>query len=254
MKRRFSCLMAVLIVVGAGVSMGQTKAVTKAVLQAKPAKLPDPVADALQGYLYAQYTYDHDELQKYIEVTVAGRKRYADALTGYLLWSRCLERRAIEKWGKEEGMRVLSHVRSFDDQYVIDSRRVRDAKILYNNDKTAASVHFSIEINRPDNLQVGDAFNFLDSYEMIKVGDTWKLDFLKTYTRVAEEEDDDFKAEMTAFVRMATVISNLCGQLKKDQLKTADAVKQVLDEKWERVYDEPISIHFPTQRPPEPDK
>ncbi|MCL2646785.1 MAG: hypothetical protein FWD61_07235 [Phycisphaerales bacterium] len=260
MMRRFAGVMAVAVmVVGGGVVMGQTKPA----MQEKPEKLSDPAADALQSYLYAQYTNDQASIKKLIEVT-ASKKSYADTLTSYWLWARYLERRAIEKWGKEDGMRVQGHVRAFDEQYAIDARRIRNAIVQYNAAKTAASVNFGIELNRPEGLQMGDTFNFLDTYEMVKVGGEWKLDFLKTYKRQGtDENEENDKAEMMAYPRMTKVLVDLCDQLKKGQLKTADDMKNIFDEKWSHVYDEPVrTVIKPGEKPPakeeggdaEPDK
>ncbi|MCL2640075.1 MAG: hypothetical protein FWD53_04450 [Phycisphaerales bacterium] len=253
MKRRFSIVLTVAaILLGTGLAIAQTKAV----LKEKPEKLADPAANALQDYLYAQYANDKDTaatLKRLTAVTDSAKERYVSALTNYLLWMRYLERRAIEKWGKEDGMRILGHVRTFDDQYVIDSRRVREANVQYNSTKTTATIHLRIEMNRPENLQMGDSFNFLDSYEMIKVGGEWKLDFLKTYKKLEADDDEDLRSEMMAIPRMTKVIRELCEQMKASQIKTADEMKNILEDKWSRVYDDPVRTTVrPDEQPPAP--
>jgi len=253
MMRRFTNVLTVAVVLSCG---GLAIAQTKAILKDKPEKLADPAANALQDYLYAQYANDKETaatLKRLTAVTAPAKERYVSSLTNYLLWTRYLERRAIEKWGKEDGMRILGHVRSFDDQYVIDSRRVREANVQYNSSKTTATIHLRIEMNRPENLQMGDTFNFLDSYEMIKVGGEWKLDFIKTYKRLEADDEEDLRAEMLAIPRMTKVLSELCDQLKKGQIKTADEMKNILEDKWNRVYDDPVRTTVrPDEQPPAP--
>ena len=211
---------------------------------AAPAPLTDPAANALQNYLVAQKAGDQAALKKSLEVTKADKKEYVDAVLSFQLWSRYFERRAIEKFGKEAGLAIQGHTRSYDDQYTLDLKRMRDANVQYDVERASATIYLRVELNRPENLQV-DRFEFLDVYHMIKTADAgggggWKLDFLKTYKCLDPEQEEVYQSEAAAFPRMARVCSELSEQLKKDQIKNADDLKTIYEEKWSHVYDAPV--------------
>jgi len=203
------------------------------------AALADPAANALQSYLVAQRAGDLPAIRKIIHLSAADKKEYSEAVLSFQLWSRYFERKAIEKFGKEQGLSIQGHARSYDDQHTLDMKRVRDANVQYNADRSAATIYLRVELNRPENLQI-DRFEFLDVYQAIKVGEVWKLDFLKTYKCVDPEQEDTYKSELAAFPRMAKVCSDLSDQIKHGTIKTADELKGIFDDKWSHVYDDPI--------------
>jgi hypothetical protein len=206
---------------------------------AAPDPLKDPAANALQNYFVAQKVGDQAVLKKTIEVTNPQKNEYADAVLSFQLWSRYFERKAVDKFGKEAGMGIQGHARTYDDQYAVDMKRIRDANVQYSVDRNSATVYLRVELNRPENLQV-DRFEFLDVYQMIKAADGWKVDFLKTYKCLDPEQEEVYQSEAAAFPRMARVCSELSEQLKKDQIRNADDLKNIFEEKWSHVYDAPI--------------
>ena len=203
------------------------------------ASLADPAANALQSYLVAQRAGDLAAIRKIIHLSAADKKEYSEAVMNFQLWTRYFERKAIEKFGKEQGLSIQGHARSFDDQCTLDLKRVRDANVQYNAERSAATIYLRVELNRPENLQL-DRFEFLDVYQVIKIGETWKLDFLKTYKCLDPEQEDTYKSELAAFPRMAKVCSDLSDQIKRGTVKTAEDLKNAYDDKWSHVYDDPI--------------
>jgi hypothetical protein len=200
--------------------------------------LADPQA-TLNTFFEAQKANDLPTLSKLFYVSNPDKKNYANNILTFQLWSRYLERQAIARFGKEEGIRAQGHLRSLDDQSDLDIKRARDAGIEYNAEKNAVHAFLRVERGRPENLQT-DRFTFLDEYYLVKTTDGWQIDFLKTYKCLDPEQEETYKAETAAYARMSLNLTRLSKEVKAGQFKTADDLKNVLDQMWAQVYDAPV--------------
>jgi hypothetical protein len=200
--------------------------------------LADPQA-ALNTYFEAQKANDLKALLAVMHISKPDMERYVTNVVTYQMWKRYLERQAITKFGKEDGMRVFAHVRSLDDQTDLDIKRAKEAGVEYDSAKTTARLFLRVERGRPDNLQ-SDRFAFLDAYNLVKTKDGWKIDFLKTFKSEDPEQNELYMSENTAFPRMSVNVRKLSEQLKEGRYKTADDLKNKLDSLWATVYDAPV--------------
>ena len=228
--------------VGSGVALLLWVAVAGAQTSAPaPAAVPINLADpqaALGTYFLAQKANDLTALNKSTMVSAPEKKNYVDFIVSYQMWARYLERQAIAKFGKEDGLKVQGHLRSLDDQTDLDIKRARDANVEYNTEKTTAKLFLRIERGRPDNLQT-DRFQFIDVYYLAKTAAGWQVDFLKTYKCLDPDQEETYRSEMGAFPRMTRNIKKLAEDLKAGRFKTVDDLKNTLEAAWAKVYDEP---------------
>jgi hypothetical protein len=200
--------------------------------------LADPQT-TLNTYFEAQKANDLATLSRIIYISRPEKKNYVDNLLTYQLWARYLERQAIARFGKEDGIRVEGHLRSLDDQSDLDIKRAREAGIEYNSDKNTARAFLRVERGRPENLQI-DRFTFLDEYHLVKTKAGWQIDFLKTFKCLDPDQEENYKLEATAYPRMSVNVTKLTKQLKAGDFKTADDLKNALEAMWAHVYDSPV--------------
>ncbi len=192
--------------------------------------LKDPQA-ALKTYFLAQQTLDSATIKKVIVISDTTKAGLADVTITYYLWSHYLERQAIAKFGEAEGMTVLSHLRSLDEQLTMDLKRVVLGNVDYSTDRTKATIYLRVERNRPEGLQT-DQYTFLDSYHLVKDGSVWKVDYLKTYGLVDPEKEQQYQFNMGIFPKMVVVLKELSTDVRAGKYREASQVKNTLDTKW----------------------
>lgn len=198
--------------------------------------LKDPQA-ALKTYLLAQQAMDYKTIKDMTAVSDAAKKPLVDIYINYNLWTLYLERQASVKFGPGEGLKVFSHVRSLDDQLVLDLKRVREPSVDYGVNRETATVYLRVERNRPEELKI-DRFSYLDAYHFIKQADGWKLDYLKTYECNDAEKESQYQFEAGVFPKMIKAMKALAEEIKSGKFRDAEMVHSAMDTKWKEAYGE----------------
>jgi len=221
--------------------------------------LKDPQA-ALQTYLQAQKAMDFKTIQAMTAVTTASKKQLVETYIKYNLWCVYLERQANLKFGPGEGIKVLAHVRSLDDQLALDLKRVREANIDYSVDRDKATLYLRVERNRPEGVDnLIDRFVYLDKYVFIKEGADWKLDYLKTYRCDEPDKEQQYQFEGGVFPKMVKAMKEMSEDIKAGKYRDADAAHYALESKWKEAYgdnkgDEKSAEDKPADEQPAGDK
>ena len=211
---------------------------TKAV-SAKTSKTPSVSAlpvdfsspdKTFETYLKAMQGFHFATLKECVVVTLPEKARLVESHLTFLLWQNYLEREAIRKFGAEEGLTVLSHSRSYEQQIAIDLKRLPLSNVDVDpGDKTIAILYLKPERNPPVDLKPDEVFHFK------KVGSAWKLDYIKT--RRLDDPDPDrqeaLKLNESLYPKMALAMKTLTEQVKRGDFKTAADVKLALDKAWE---------------------
>ena len=180
-----------LSIAGAALADPATKpaAATKAaVAKAEPAKprteinLETP-EKALKSYVMCWQNSDYAGIMACMKITDASRGHIVASYVSYMMWCDYLERSAAKKWGDDEAMTILSHVRTLEKQYDLDiKKRIINANVDYDQtDKSKAHIFLRQEAGRPNNIATDNLF-FRDDYYVLKEGGSWKVDFLRTHS------------------------------------------------------------------------
>ena len=246
-------LAAAVLVCGLGVatSLSQGQAVTATTAASTAPKvevdLKTPEA-ALATYFRAQQAMDATTIKNITAVTDATKAKFVTVLINYILWNVYLERTAVAKYGAAEGVKVLGHDRSLDDQLKLDLRRVLEPTIDYNANHDQAKVFLRVERNRPDGLQT-DRFTYLDEYAFIKQGADWKLDYLKTYKC---EDAEQSQLELGVFPPMTKVMKDLAEDIKAGKIRDADVAHNIYQAKLNALNgDDKVPDDKPAEKKPE---
>jgi hypothetical protein len=190
---------------------------------------------ALAAYLAAQHATDAATLDDLLVVTDPGKQQYVQIVTNWMLWSRYLERAAVQKFGHDEGMSVFGNLRTAEDQFAIDQKRLPQATVEYAPDRRSATLFLKVEPNRPAGLQT-DRFSFLDRYMLLETPDGWRVDFLKTYDCADPEKDELYRFEARVFPLLATAMKDLADKLAAGDFSSAAQLKAALDARTDASY------------------
>ena len=123
-------------------------------------------------------------------------------------------------------------MRPLDEQIALDLERLKNANVEYNEARTQAKMFLAVEKDRPAGLKI-DRFNFVDVYCFHKVGEEWKMDFLRTYESSDPSQNQQYRYERRVFPPMATAANELAERLKKGEFTTAEGLKGALSAKWD---------------------
>ena len=196
--------------------------------------------DAMRSYIEAWKNMEYASIMASVHISDPGKKKVVEVYTNYYMWRLALERACIAKFGEEEGMAALGHVRSLDKQFDVDLQRLLQSPNIDFDLKDRNSAHLFLrrEKNRPEGLDATDDLNYRDDYWLVKSGGAWKVDFLKTYN--LNDADPDranivrFNVD-SAFGKIAKKLKELCEQVKKGEIKTAEEVKDKVTNEWTKI-------------------
>jgi hypothetical protein len=228
-----SCRRTILLLALLPLTLAQTAPATR---PAVAIDLTTPAA-ALASYFRAQQALDLDALRKTFDVSDPQQAPYVERLINFRLWRHYLERQAIRRFGKEQGLTVEGHARALDDQLALDLTRLKDAAVEQTPAQgaapAAAKVFLKVEPDRPAGLQT-DRFDFLDTYYLVRTPAGWKVDLLRTFDCVGEDKLPLMKYEAGVFPVVAASLKDLAEGLAKGDYPTAAALKTAYDDRWEK--------------------
>lgn len=197
----------------------------------------DTPENALRTYITAWQNTDYAGIIASVKITDEKKKPVVESYVTYMMWSDALERACVAKFGEDEGMKALGHVRTFVKQYELDlNTRLRRANVEYaDHDRGTARIFLREERDRPKGLQV-DKLSFRDDYSVVKDGSQWKIDFLKTYELSDPEREDEINYNAyQAYPPITKHLKELTEQVKAGKMKLADDVKTAIENMWAKV-------------------
>ena len=207
--------------------------------EAKPKTdlVQDTPENGLKSYLSAWQNADYVGILACIKVTDDTKKDIVERYVNFLMWNDALERACVDKFGEDEALKVLGHVRTFAKQFDLDlKKRLLNASVEFDqNNRSLARVFLRVEKDRPDGLKL-DELSFRDDYQLIKDAGKWKIDFLKTCKLDDPEHEEDVKYyAFKAYPILSTRLKELTAEVKSGKLKTADDVKTEIENVWQKV-------------------
>jgi hypothetical protein len=200
----------------------------------------DTPENALKTYVNAWKATDFAGIMACIKVTDADKNKaeIVSRYVTYMMWTDALERACAAKFGEDDAMKALGHVRTLAKQYDIDLKRVISANVEYEKDNRGkAKIFLRVEKDRPEGLRVDELF-FRDDYVMVREGTEWKVDFLKTYKLDAPDKDSQDAVlyyATKAYPALTTRMKQLTEDVKAGKIKLADDVDQAIKNEWAKL-------------------
>lgn len=219
------------------VGLGVVLAIAGAASAAEPPKprmelVLDTPHNALKTYMTGWKTVDFGAIMRSLKITDPKMAAVVDRYVNYMMWRDALERACVAKFGEDQGMKVLSHVRTLMKQYELDiTKRIAVANSEADStNKDRVRLFLRVEKDRPAGLEGVDNLAFLDEYWMIKDGAEWKVDFLRTYKLDDPAEADNVKYYASQlYPVMSRKMKELTEKVKAGKLTSADEAKAELD-------------------------
>jgi hypothetical protein len=206
-------------------------------LKPKTELILDTPEKALKSYTTCWQNSDYAGIIACIKITDANKTKVVEGYISYMMWSDYLERTASKKWGDDDAMKILSHVRTIEKQYELDiKKRIINANVDYDQaDRSKARVFLRIETGRPDNLATDKLF-FRDDYYMLKDNGGWKVDFLRTHELDGNDKDQEINYYANnAFPALVRKMKELSAGIKDGKVASADEAREAMAAAWKTI-------------------
>jgi len=183
---------------------------------------------AFESYLKAQKKFDFKALKECVWIGPPEQAARVDIFLTYNLWQNYLERAAVAKYGVEQGMTVLGHLRTYEQQIDVDLKRLP----LANVDPEPGNADRATLFLKPEKNPIPD-YKTEDTFYFRRVGGLWKLDYVRTYDLANAERAEELKNQEILYPRIAKAFKKLSEEVKANKYRKAEDVKGAVAQAWD---------------------